>query len=183
MTFHVGGGNDEDERAGALRVPKRELDGRQRARRAAGDRNLLELQPVKQVDECIGLPLRRRVVRPRASEIAETGWRDHPYAVSNDPLREHARELRARLEHCAGRAVTSPQSLHGECKGYPIVFATVDGERPTTRTEARWLRLFDDQVTGFNAAPKPQSSSRAGVMSVSPPGPTVSRSAWPKPFE
>ena len=59
-----------------------------------------------------------------------------------------------------------------------------DEKRGNSSTDARpGVHRSPVQLTGFSAAPNPQSSSRAGVMSVSPPGPTVSRSAWPKPLE
>jgi len=44
-------------------------------------------------------------------------------------------------------------------------------------------RVDGIQLVAFSVSPNPQSSSRAAVMSVRPPGPTVSRSAWPNPLE
>lgn len=74
---HIGGGHDQDERRGAVRVPQSELHGRERSGRSACNRKFLDVQPVKQLDESIRLSLRGGIGRKIAAQVAEAGGRDH----------------------------------------------------------------------------------------------------------
>jgi hypothetical protein len=57
-------------------VAQRELGGRERARRGAGDGQAVDAQMVEELDEDVGLVQGRGVVRKGASEIAEARGSD-----------------------------------------------------------------------------------------------------------